>query len=183
MAENDVPIEVTMPDMDLSDAESEKLPSVGWHPAMLIDVLTAYKKEDLELPEKYRRRNYILIPELHADDPEMPGYKNLGKIYIPMPTPAEIEFNAKFKSASKEAKKSMMLENPEMVTKDGRTKCAQKMAWIKQAATCFGGKETGKFDKNFFSKQIGQKFMIDVVHEAYQGDPQARVSFMGIKPA
>lgn len=184
MADEENQLEATLPDMNLDDAEATRPPSEGWHPAMLVDVTTKYKKDDMELPEQYRRRNYVLKPELSEDDPEMPGYKNLGSIYIPIPTPVEIEYHKKFAAEkSKEAKKQMMLDNPEMHTKDGRTKCSQKMDWIKKAAACFGGKESGKFDKNFFTKQIGQKFQVNLEHDVSQGDIQARVTFMGIRPA
>ncbi len=176
-------IEATMPDMDLGDAESQRPPSEGWHPAVLVEVFTAYTKDDMDLPEANRRRNYVLKPRLADDDPEMPNYKMLGYIYIPVPSPVEQDYNVKYKAATKESRLQMMQESPELHAADGRTKCAQKIAYIKKAAAVFGGKETGKFDKNFFVKKIGERFMVDLKHDISQGDLQARVKFMGIRPA
>ena len=175
-------IEVTMPDMDMGDAQAPIPPSEGWHPAILADVDMAYSKEDLDLPEPVRRRNFILKFALAPDDIEAPGFKP-GNFYIPAPSPAEIDYAKKFKAMTKDEQTQARATNSEMHAKDGRTKVAQKMDWIKRAAAAFGGKETGKFDKNFFVKQIGQKVMIQLVHEEYQGEIQARTNFMGIKPA
>ena len=182
MADEVTKQEVTMPDMDLGEAESQRPPSEGWHPAILIDVDVAYSKDDLDLPVAARRRNFVLKPELAPDDPEMPGYKP-GYLYIPIPTDVEAAFHKKFKPATKDEKSNLMKENPELFSSDGRTKYAQKMDWIKKAATAFGGKETGKFDKNFFVKQIGQRYMQQIEHQEWQGEIQGRCKFMGIKPA
>lgn len=174
--------EVTMPEMDMGEAQAPVPPSEGWHPAKLMDVDTAYSKDDLDLPEPVRRRNFILKFALAEDDMEAPGFRP-GNFYVPAPAPAEIDYAKKFKAMTKDEQTQSRADNPEMHAKDGRTKYAQKMDWIKKAAAAFGGKETGKFDKNFFVKQIGGRVMIQLVHEEYQGEIQARTNFMGIKPA
>ncbi len=174
--------QVTMPEMDLGEAESQRPPSEGWHPAILIDVDVAYSKDDADLPAPARRRNFVLRPELAPDDPEMPGYKP-GNLYIPCPTNVEAEFHLQYRATTKEERSRLLSENPEMFSSDGRTKYAQKMDWIKKAAAVFGGKESGKFDKNFFVKQIGQRFMVNIEHSEWQGEIQGRCKFMGIKPA
>lgn len=181
MADQDK-IEVTMPEMSMDEAQAPVPPSEGWHPAILVDVDTAYSKEDLDLPEPVRRRNFILKFALAPDDTEAPNFRP-GNFYVPAPSPADIEYAKKFKAATKDEQTQLRADNAEMHAKDGRTKYAQKMDWIKKAAAAFGGKETGKFDKNFFVKQVGQKVQIQLVHEEYQGEIQARTNFMGIKPA
>ena len=174
--------QVTMPEMSLDDAESQRPPSEGWHLAVLIDVSLAYTKEDAELPAPARRRNFVLQSALAPDDPEMPGYRP-GNLYIPIPTDLEAAFHKTYKSKTKEEKSRLRQENPEMFSSDGRTKYSQKIDWIKKAAAAFGGKESGKFDKNFFVKQIGQQFMLNVEHREWQNEIQGRCKFMGIKPA
>lgn len=174
--------QVTMPEMDLGEAESQRPPSEGWHPAIVFDVSLTYSKEDMDLPAPSRRRNFVIRPELASDDPEMPGYKP-GNLYIPIPTEVETAFHQKYKAATKQDKAEMLAGNPEMFSSDGRTKYSQKMDWIKKAASAFGGKESGKFDKNFFVKQIGQRFMVNIEHQEWQGEIQGRCKFMGIKPA
>lgn len=173
---------VTMPEMNLDDAESQRPPSEGWHPAVLIEVSVAYSKEDADLPAPARRRNFVLQPVLAQDDPEIPGYKP-GNLYVPIPTNLEEAFHQTYKSKTKEEKSRLQQENPEMFSSDGRTKYSQKMDWVKKAAAAFGGKESGKFDKNFFVKQIGQRFMLNIEHNEWQGEIQGRCKFMGIKPA
>ena len=172
---------VTMPEMSMDDAETPIPPSEGWHKAVLLDVDTAYSKEDNDLPEEKRRRNFILKFALAPDDPQAPNFRP-GNFYVPAPSPVEIDYHKKFKAATKDEQTVMRSDNPDLHSKDGRTKCAQKMDWIKKAASVFGGKETGKFDKNFFVKQIGKEVMLQLEHQEYQSEIQARTSFMGIKP-
>ena len=175
--------EVTMPEMDMSEAESQRPPSAGWHPALLLDADTAYSKDDLDLPVPARRRNFVLSVSLAPDDPEAPG-KKVGNLYVPIPTNLEADFHFKlYKPASKDERIQLMSSNPDMFASDGRTKYSQKMDWIKKAGAAFGGKESGKFDKNFFVKQVGSRFMVNLEHQTWQGEIQARCSFMGIKPA
>lgn len=184
MTENELQETVTMPDMILDDAERQRPPSVGRHKAILTDVDTAYSKDDADLPKATRRRNFVLKVEMAPDAAEMPGYK-LGNTYIPIPTDVEAEFHFKHKAELKNKNRvaQLMAENPEMFSSDGRTKYSQKMDWIKKAAAAFGGKETGKLDKNFFVKQIGTALQVDVEHQEWQGEVQARVKFMGLYPA
>ena len=181
MAEPEEKVPVTMPELNMDDAEAQRPPSEGWHKAILADVDTAYSKDDNDLPETARRRNFILKFALAPDDPEAPNYKP-GNFYVPAPTNVEVDYHIRFKKATKDEQTTLRSDNPDLHAKDGRTKCAQKMDWIKKAASVFGGKETGKFDKNFFVKQIGKEVMLQLEHQEYQGDIQARTSFMGIKP-
>lgn len=175
-------LETTLPVLDLGDAEAPVPHSAGWCPAILTDANVQITKADEDRPKKSQRKNFVLAFSALPTDAETPNAR-FGNIYVPIPSDDEIDYHKKFTATGDaDARAEMRSANGDYHSADGRTKYAQKMAWVRTASTAFGGKESGAIDPMFFKKQIGKQARVNIEHEEGEQGPRARLAFLGLQP-